>query len=74
LKVPQTLNLNRQQWETLIDEWIIGKNSERNRNIVKRSLLDGATYERIAEEFEMSSRQVSRIVPKLLKTLFKSIE
>ena len=45
----------------LIDEWI---KSERDRNILKRRLLDGITYERIAEEFNLSVRQTKNIVYK----------
>lgn len=45
----------------LIDEWIF---SERDRKILKRRLLDGITYEKIAEEFDMSPRQISTIIYK----------
>ena len=51
--------LSRSQYETLILEWI---HSERDRAIVKRKLLDGLTFERLAEEFELSTQQVKRIV------------
>lgn len=43
-------DLSRSQLESLIDEWIVGKNGERNRAILKRRLIDGITYEKIAEE------------------------
>ena len=43
----------------LIDEWIF---SERNRKILKRKLLDGITHERVAEEFDMSTRHIKDIV------------
>jgi AraC-like DNA-binding protein len=54
----------------LIEEWIF---SEEHRLMLKRNLLDGWTYERIAEEFGMSSRQIARIIPKLQEQLFKHI-
>lgn len=47
--------------ERLIEEWI---KSERNRKILKRRLIDGIHYEKIAEEFEMSDRQIKTIVKK----------
>ena len=47
--------------QRLINEWI---KSERDRNILKRRLLDGITYERIAEEFNLSVRQTKNIVYK----------
>lgn len=49
------------QLRNLIDEWIF---SERDRDILKRRLLDGITYERIAEEFNLSVRQTKNIVYK----------
>ena len=57
----------------LIDEWIIGRNAERNRKILKRRLLDGIIYEKLAEEFDMSVRQVKTIVYKSEEKLFKHI-
>ena len=36
--------------------------SERNRAILKRRLIDGLTYERLAEEFDLSVAQIKRIV------------
>lgn len=54
----------------LIDEWI---RSERDRKILKRRLLDGITYERLAEEFDLSSTQIKNIVYKSESRLFKHI-
>ena len=66
-------DLSRTEIENLIDEWIIGRNAERNRAILKRRLLDGITYERLADEFDMSVRQIKAIVYKNEETLFKHI-
>lgn len=60
-------NISRSELETLIDEWIL---KERDRDILKRRLLDGLTYEALAEEFEMSVRQMKRIVYKAEDKLF----
>lgn len=54
----------------LIDEWIF---SERDRAILKRRLLDGICFEPLAEEFDMSLRQVRNIVKKAQDKLFKHI-
>lgn len=43
----------------LIDEYI---HSERDRKILKRRLIDGLTYESLAEEFDLSVTQIKRIV------------
>ena len=45
----------------LIDERI---HNERNRKILKRRLIDGITYEKLAEEFDLSVAQIKRIVYK----------
>lgn len=45
-----------------IDERIIGRHAERNRRILRRRLIDGICYEPLAEEFEMSVRQIKNIV------------
>jgi DNA-directed RNA polymerase specialized sigma subunit len=55
------INISVSELSHLIDEWIF---SERDRKILKRRLIDGITYERIAEEFDMSPRQISNIIYK----------
>lgn len=54
---------------TLIDEYVRGKSAERNRAIMKRRMIDGVSYERIAEEFAMSTVQIKRIVYRLVPML-----
>ncbi len=43
----------------LINEYI---HSERDRQIMKRRLVDGICYEPLAEEFDLSTVQTKRIV------------
>lgn len=50
-----------------IDEVI---HSERDRAILKRRLIDGICYEPLAEEFDLSVRQVKQIVYKAQDKLF----
>ena len=52
-------DLSRSEIEDLITEWI---RSERDRAIVIRKILDGLTYEKVSEEFDLSVRQVQTIV------------
>lgn len=63
--------LSKTQICCLIDEWIIGRNAERDRKILKRRLVDGLTYEQLAEEFDMSVRQIANIIYKRQDILFK---
>lgn len=54
----------------LISEWI---KSERDRKILSRRLIDGICYEPLAEEFDMSVRQVKTIVYKSEQILYRHI-
>ena len=65
--------LSRTELENLIDEWIIGRNAERDRKILKRRLLDGITYDRLAEEFDLSVRQLKNIIYRTEDRLFSHI-
>ena len=64
-------DLSRSEISNLIDEWIL---NERNRAILKRRLLDGICYEPLAEEFDLSVRQVKNIVYKAEERLFSKIK
>ena len=63
-------NLSNSQIPELIDEWI---RSERDRKILKRRIIDGICYEPLAAEFDMSVRQMKRIVSKAEERLFKHL-
>lgn len=54
-------NVRNSEIAVCIDEYI---RSERDRNILKRRMIDGITYECLAEEFDMSVRQIKNIVYK----------
>ena len=47
--------------------------SERDRSILVKRLIDGLTYERIAEDMEMSTRQIKNIIYKNEKYLFSKL-
>ena len=61
---------SRTEIETGINEWIL---NEKHRAILSRRLIDGRTYDALAEEFDMSPRQIKRIVYKCEETLFRHI-
>lgn len=65
------IELSRSQWSELIDEWVF---NERDRKLLKRRLLDGIRYEALAEEFDMSVRQIKSIVYKQSEKLFRHIK
>ena len=64
---------SRSEIERLIEEWIIGKNAKRDRAILKDRLLDGLTYEKLAEKHDMSVRQIKNIVYKRQERLFRNM-
>jgi hypothetical protein len=53
------LGICNSQTEFLINEWILG---DRNRKILKRKLIDKVTFEKLAEEMDLSVRQTKYIV------------
>lgn len=58
------------QIAAVIDEYI---HKDICRKILKRKFIDGKTYENIAEEFDLSTRHVQRIIYKYEMTVFKHL-
>lgn len=50
------------EMERLIDEYVVGKNSERNREILKLRFLRGLSFPEIARIKKMSDKQIGRII------------
>ena len=61
---------SRTEINNAIDEFIL---NQRNREIIRRRLIDGVHFEPLAEEFDMSVRQVKRIVYKCEEIVFRHI-
>jgi len=64
------MEYSNSQMEALIDEWI---HSERDRALLKRRLIDGICFEPLAEEFDMSPRQVKRVIYAAQDKLFRHV-
>jgi hypothetical protein len=64
------MEYSNSQIRELIAEYI---HSERDRKILARRLIDGIVFEKLAEEFDMSTRQVKNIVYKNEKMLFRKL-
>ena len=58
------------QIEQLISEHL---HSERDRRLLYRRLVDGITFEKLSEEFELSPRQTRTIVHRCEQILFRHI-
>ena len=64
----QYIALTNSELAELIGEHI---HSERDRQIMRMKLIDGLTYEKIAEIMEMSPRYVRSLVRKLMNERLK---
>lgn len=58
------------QIREIIAEWI---HSERDRKIMERRLIDGITFEKLAEEFDLSVRRTKTIVYACQVQIFKHV-
>ena len=63
-------DVSRTELENAIDEWIL---NEKHRSILRRRLIDGLTYDRLSEEFDMSVRQIKTIVYKGEEKVFRHL-
>lgn len=62
------VSLTNSELAELISEHI---HSERDRQIMRMKLIDGLTYEKIAENVEMSPRYIRSLVRKLMTDRLK---
>lgn len=58
------------QIREIIGEYI---HSERDRRILERRLIDGITFDRLSEEFDLSVRNTKKIVYKGQTEIFRHI-
>ena len=71
MPIPSEYDLSRSQITFLIDEYIF---SARDREMLKARLLDGVTYEKLAERFDLTVRQTVNIVRKARETVFRHVD
>ncbi len=70
-KPTDEFDFSRKRWEHLIDSYIF---NERDREILKRRLLDGRTFEQLASEFDLSTQHTKTIVYKSQGKLYRHIK
>lgn len=71
MSIPHEYDLSRSQITFLIEEYVF---SARDREMLKLRLLDGFTYEKIAEQFELTPRQTVNIIRKARETVFRHVD
>jgi AraC-like DNA-binding protein len=64
------MEYSNSQVRRIIEDFI---HSERDRRLLERRLIDGIVIERLAEEFELSPRQVKNILRKGEETIFSKL-
>ena len=64
------MQYSNSQMIALIEEWI---HSERDRAILHRRLVDGISFERLAEEFDLSVRYTKTVVYRNEQILFSHL-
>ena len=64
-------NITNSEIDHLISEYI---HSQRDREVLHLRLVDGLTYEKIADKMDMSVRQIKNIVYKAEVKLFKHLK
>lgn len=64
------IDVSNSELEALINEWI---HSERDRQLLKRRLIDGIIFEDLAYEFDLSVRHTKNLVYKNQEIIFKKV-
>lgn len=68
MKKRYEIDMSRTELEYRINEWVL---SERDRRIMHRRLIDGICLDPLSEEFDMSVRQINRIIRKHEEKIFR---
>ncbi len=66
-----TINASTDNLNRIIDNHITGFKAYRNRGILKSRLIEGHTFEEIAEEYDMSVMQIKNIVYRDMEIISK---
>lgn len=53
---------SKSELENLINEWVIGKNSQRNKRIIKDRLIKGLMIAELAHKYHMSQTRIKTVI------------
>ena len=67
------LDMSRTELSNIIDEYIIGNNAIRDREIMKDRLIDGYSYYQLSEKYNLSLPSIKQILSKRNQQLFKHL-
>lgn len=72
---PPPVKACRTQLEHAIGEWVVlSLNADRDREIMRRRLVDGAPVERLTNEFDLTEQRIKAIIDKWYDVIFEHIE
>lgn len=71
MSVPPQYDLSRDEICYLIEQFVFSK---RDRQMIRDRLIDGMTYEELAEKYYMSVRQIKNIVHKNKDIVFSHVD
>lgn len=69
----KNLDISRTELSNLIDEYVIGSNAIRDREIMKDRLIDGFSYYELAEKYNLSLTALRYIISKRNNQIFKHL-
>ena len=60
---------SRTEIENVIDEWVVGRNSARDRGVLRLRFIEGHTIEYIAEKKDLSTVTIKNIICRWYPTI-----
>lgn len=60
---------SRSQLEHLIEEWVIGANSKRNKEIIRDRLIEGIELRDLAHKYDLSETRVKTVIRTFRRTI-----
>lgn len=67
-------DLSNSEIARLIDEYVRGRDAQRNRDMLKDRLIEGLLYEELAEKYHLSVRRTQVAIYKASEQVFKRIK
>lgn len=72
---PPPVRACRTQLEHAIGEWVVlSLYADRDREIMRRRLVDGAPVEKLTGEFDLTEQRIKAIIDKWYDVIFEHIE
>ncbi len=71
MSIPPKYDLSRDEINYLIEQFVF---SRRDRQMIHDRLIDGMTYEELAEKYYMSVRQIKNIIHKNKDIVFSHVD